>query len=239
MNIFGAAEAVALDKETKGIDSIQHAAGPIRIDVKIIDELFTPTIRRTVGILVSAKNFGFPSVRRVVALSLGVAIATYVKDFDETCWSDPVAEELRKKGDATPPQTICGASKYLAEKATWDFKGHNNGQLSWVLVAVNPPFTCATELSRAARAANAGRQRFIFAAAPVFWQDIVDAANEADLTIPVKGAPGATKGELPSYTFDTSKAARVLGMTDSRSLEAGVKDSFDCFKAHLELPHRP
>ncbi|KAI0031595.1 NAD-P-binding protein [Vararia minispora EC-137] len=88
----------------------------------------------------------------------------------------------------------------------------------------------AAALSQFARAPDVGGQRFIVAAGPLFWQDIVDAANETDPTIPVKGVPGATKGKPPGYTFSTSRAARVLGMQSYRSLETTVKDSLDYFK---------
>ncbi|KAI0031596.1 D-lactaldehyde dehydrogenase [Vararia minispora EC-137] len=88
----------------------------------------------------------------------------------------------------------------------------------------------AQALFFAARNPRAGGERFLIAATPYLSQDAVDAANEVDPTIKATVSPGAAGGKTVDLQYDTSKAARILGMTDYRSLKVSIKDSLAFFK---------
>jgi len=63
----------------------------------------------------------------------------------------------------------------------------------------------------------------------------VDIARQIDPSLPVQGTTGAARGKEHPVYYNTSKAARVLGLKDYRSLEQIVKESLAYFK-EFEAP---
>lgn len=82
---------------------------------------------------------------------------------------------------------------------------------------------------------EAGGNRFLVSQGPFKWQDFVDAAHEAGVypesALP-KGVPGAGKGPNVTHllNYDTSKAAKLLGMDKYISIEQCTKDCLEDFK---------
>ncbi|KZT23515.1 D-lactaldehyde dehydrogenase [Neolentinus lepideus HHB14362 ss-1] len=82
---------------------------------------------------------------------------------------------------------------------------------------------------------QAGGNRFIVSQGPYKWQDFVDAAHKAGV-YPESAIPkgGLSSGYAASVThlidYDTSKAARVLGMDKYISKEECTKDCLEDFK---------
>ena len=104
----------------------------------------------------------------------------------------------------------------------------------------------------AAKIPSAGGERFIVNYDKFYWQDIgthngcfarqegdadyalVDAANDIDHSIPVKGEYGATKNKEVSATFPRAKSERILGLKYT-GLHECIRDSLTYFK---EFPRR-
>ncbi|EPQ50349.1 NAD P-binding protein [Gloeophyllum trabeum ATCC 11539] len=82
---------------------------------------------------------------------------------------------------------------------------------------------------------EAGGNRFIVSQGTFKWQDFVDAAHEAGVypeSALSKGTPGAGYGPGVTHmiSYDTSKAAKVLGLDKYISKEQCTKDSLEDFK---------
>ncbi|KAH8109995.1 hypothetical protein DFH11DRAFT_1746820, partial [Phellopilus nigrolimitatus] len=60
-------------------------------------------------------------------------------ELDERTWNEESAE-VRARGRAAEQSAKYRASKALAEKAAWDFAEKHKSEISWDLVALNPPF---------------------------------------------------------------------------------------------------
>ncbi|KAJ7761665.1 D-lactaldehyde dehydrogenase, partial [Mycena metata] len=72
----------------------------------------------------------------------------------------------------------------------------------------------------------AGGERLIISAGSFVWQDWFDAVAAATNSSPKynKGSPGTGKDVVHSVQLDTSKAARILGMTEYRSMAETARD---------------
>ncbi|VDC07315.1 unnamed protein product [Peniophora sp. CBMAI 1063] len=81
----------------------------------------------------------------------------------------------------------------------------------------------------AAKIPAAGGERFIVSYGKFYWQDIVDAANDVDSSIPLKGKYGATKDKEVSATFPRAKSERILGLRYT-DLHSSIHDSLAFFK---------
>ena len=65
--------------------------------------------------------------------------------FNETNWNDAAVKAVKTEG-STDPNTIYQASKTLAEKAAWEFVAAHKSEISWDLVAINPPWIFGASL---------------------------------------------------------------------------------------------
>jgi nucleoside-diphosphate-sugar epimerase len=82
-------------------------------------------------------------VKRVVFTSSAVAVleATGVpRVYTESDWNNHAVEAVKTKGSEAGPFLIYCASKVLAERAAWDFVAVHKSEISWDLVALNPPW---------------------------------------------------------------------------------------------------
>jgi len=113
---------------TEGCEFVLHVASPFPLGApKREDELIRPAREGALRVLRAARDAG---VRRVVLTSsfaaVGYGHAPQSEPFDETTWTNVDG----------PAVTAYTKSKTLAERAAWDFIGHEGGELE--LVAVNP-----------------------------------------------------------------------------------------------------
>ncbi|KAI0260966.1 D-lactaldehyde dehydrogenase [Gloeopeniophorella convolvens] len=134
----------AFDEAVKGVDVVVHTASPFHLNAVEPDELIVPAIRGTVSILTSVLKCG-TSVKRVVLTSSIVAVFEVPSNptpriFDEQSWNNLAVRVVKEKGNQSSSFTIYQASKTLAERAAWDFVAEHKNEISWDLVALNPPW---------------------------------------------------------------------------------------------------
>jgi len=111
-----------------GCRFVHHVASPFPASTpKREEDLIVPAREGTLRVLRAARDSG---VERVVQTSSFVAVgyghAPQAAPFDETSWTNING----------PGVTLYGKSKTLAERAAWDFIGHEGGDLE--LTVVNP-----------------------------------------------------------------------------------------------------
>ena len=88
-------------------------------------------------------------MKRVVLTSSVVAVfelTSLPRVFNETNWNDAAVKAVKTEGSAVDPYTIYQASKTLAEKAAWEFVAAHKSEISWDLVAINPPWIFGASL---------------------------------------------------------------------------------------------
>ena len=151
----------AFDAAVQGVDAIAHTASPFHYNVAHPDgtflysvysppsftnwvyaELIIPAVRGTTSILNSALKHG-NNVKRFILTSSAVAaleLSTTPRVFNEINWNNAAVEEVNAKGSAASPFVMYMASKTLAEKAAWEFVATHKSEISWDLVAINPPY---------------------------------------------------------------------------------------------------
>lgn len=61
---------------------------------------------------------------------------------DERDWNESNIVEIREKGCNAANRVKYRASKSLAEKAAWAFIEEHKDEITWDLVAINPPYVC-------------------------------------------------------------------------------------------------
>jgi nucleoside-diphosphate-sugar epimerase len=89
------------------------------------------------------------ALKRVVLTSLFVSVFEQTevpRVFTESKWNDVSVEAVKMKGTGADPFTIYQASKTLAEKAVWEFVATHSSEISWDLVAINPPWILGVSL---------------------------------------------------------------------------------------------
>ncbi|KAJ4470790.1 D-lactaldehyde dehydrogenase [Lentinula aciculospora] len=131
----------AFDEAIKGVDAIAHTASPFQLAADDPEELITPAVNGTVSILKSALTAS--TLKRIILLSSCAAILSLLPDpkpFTESDWNDQAIEDVKANGkNANQVNKYC-ASKTLAEKAAWELYNTNKANVSWDLVALNPPY---------------------------------------------------------------------------------------------------
>jgi len=152
----------AFDEAVKGVDVIAHTASPFHFKPTnpdgmafishqkarlfllngIHSDVIVPAVRGTTSILNSALKHG-NNVKRFVLTSSVVAIrepTTVPRVLTESDWNNADVEAVKTKGSAAGPIAVYFASKSLAEKAAWGFVDAHKSEISWDLVALNPPY---------------------------------------------------------------------------------------------------
>jgi len=138
----------AFDEAVKGVDAIAHTASLIQINPTNPDDVIVPAVRGTTSILNSALKHG-STVKRVILTSSSVAVCgatTVARVLDESNWNDAAVEALKTKNSEMQPFVVYMASKTLAEKAAWEFVAAHGSEISWDLVALNPPLILGPSL---------------------------------------------------------------------------------------------
>ena len=82
-------------------------------------------------------------MKRFVLTSSAVAVrepTAVPRVFTESDWNNADVEAVKTKGSAAGPVVMYMASKTLAEKAAWEFIAAHKSEISWDLVAINPPY---------------------------------------------------------------------------------------------------
>ncbi|KAI0262296.1 NAD(P)-binding protein [Gloeopeniophorella convolvens] len=97
---------------------------------------------------------------------------------------------------------------------------------SWVEVT-----DCAEAHVRATYTPAAGGERIITRKGSFYFQDILDAAAELGITDVSRGEPGCQKDVPLGFILDTTKAERLLGMTQMATLKDMVTASVKDFQA--------
>jgi nucleoside-diphosphate-sugar epimerase len=117
--------------------------------IKTYTDLIVPAVRGTTSILNSALKHG-SALKRLILTSSVAAVReenTVPRAFNESNWNNLAVEAVKTRGSAAGPVTIYLASKTLAEKAAWEFVAAHKSEISWDLVAINPPFIFGARLS--------------------------------------------------------------------------------------------
>ena len=89
-------------------------------------------------------------MKRFVLTSSVVAVrepSTVPRAFAESDWNNADVEAVKTKGSAAGPVAMYMASKTLAEKAAWEFVAAHKSEISWDLVAINPPYIFGASFS--------------------------------------------------------------------------------------------
>ncbi|KAG8900558.1 methylglyoxal reductase (NADPH-dependent) gre2 [Tulasnella sp. 403] len=131
----------AFDEAVVGVDAVEHTASPFHFKADDPQELVTPAVNGTVGVLRSIQKHAL-NVKRVVITS-SVASIVYDKGpgahFDESDWNEESPIEVEVKGRNASAIHKYRASKVLAERAAWDFVHANKDSLNFDLVTICPP----------------------------------------------------------------------------------------------------
>ncbi|KAI9338821.1 NADPH-dependent methylglyoxal reductase-like protein GRE2 [Obelidium mucronatum] len=132
----------AFDKAVVGVDYVLHVASPVSFNWKNLEnDLITPAVHGTIGILNSVHEHG-QTVKRVVITSSVAAIRTEnladPRGRSELDWNLASIEQYNNLKENTPPGIAYQASKTLAEKAAWDFIKRE--PRSFDLAVINPPW---------------------------------------------------------------------------------------------------
>lgn len=122
-------DAESIDRAVAGQDVVVHCASPLPLGVPSDEQvLIKPALEGTLAVMRAAQKHG---VKRVVITSSGLTITldkqeNWKKSYNEDDWSDP---------DCLGPYE---KSKYLAEKAAWDFVAALPEDQRFELVSVIP-----------------------------------------------------------------------------------------------------
>ena len=125
----------SFDAACAGCDAVVHAASPFQLVIQdALKDLIEPAVSGTLNVMQSCRKSG---VSRVVLTSSVAAVAG----------TPPHPEYRFSEADWNTDSTVEGApyrrSKYLAEKAAWDFAREHGISLT----AINPSFVTGAPLS--------------------------------------------------------------------------------------------
>jgi nucleoside-diphosphate-sugar epimerase len=193
-----------------GCEYVLHVASPFPAHVpRHEDELIVPARDGALRVLRAARDAG---VKRVVLTSSFAAIGYGHKPqaapFDETDWTDPSAGGL----------AAYVKSKTLAERAAWEFIGHEGGALE--LAVVNPVAVFGPVLGPDYSTSILLLRRMLDGGMPVcprLYFGAVDVRDVADLHIRAMNDPAA-KGER--FLAVAGECMSLLDM--ARVLKAGM-----------------
>jgi nucleoside-diphosphate-sugar epimerase len=165
----------------EGCEEVHHVASPM-IQSDDPDEVIVPARDGTLRVLRAARDGG---VRRVVVTSSFAAVGYSPKpgaEYTEADWTDP----------DTPGLASYPRSKVIAERAAWDFIGHEGGDTE--LVVVNPTFILGPTLTTQVRSSLQLTKAMLDGTMPVVRRQrfgVADVRDVADLHIRAMASPGA------------------------------------------------
>lgn len=131
------------DNAVVGCDYILHVASPFStVEPKDPNDLILPAVNGTLNVLRAASKLDKPPKRVVVtSSSAAVLYGTNPKDhtYTDADWTVPDSAEF--------PLTTYIRSKYLAEKAAWEFVESLPAEKKFELCTINPTFVQGPMLS--------------------------------------------------------------------------------------------
>ncbi|KAF4998724.1 hypothetical protein FGRMN_3050 [Fusarium graminum] len=139
----------AFDDAVKGVIAVAHLAAPVDFSNTDIDYVVGSSLQGTLGILKSATKE--PGLKSFVYMSSIVTVrGSEPKDpnqgYSEEDWNDQIEDALAKAGKEATGHQIYIASKTKAERAFWEFKEKNAGQINFTMTAVNPVWVAGPPL---------------------------------------------------------------------------------------------
>ncbi|KAF9482937.1 D-lactaldehyde dehydrogenase [Pholiota conissans] len=131
----------AFDEAVKGMDGIIHMASPFHHHAKNPQEVISPAVQGTIGVLKSAYKNG-TNVKRIVVTSSTASIHGTLEPhkFTELDWNTHSPSIIEEQGEKSNPIYIYLASKTLAERAAWEFVGKVKAEVNWDLAVINPTY---------------------------------------------------------------------------------------------------
>jgi len=122
------------------------------LTIKTCSDLIIPVVQGVMSILSSALKRGNTLKRFILTSSAATVFEQnpVPRVFNESNWNNSAVEAVKTKGPAAGAFRIYCASKTLAEKAAWEFVAARFSEISWDLVALNPPWIFGARLSFAA-----------------------------------------------------------------------------------------
>ncbi|KAI0261967.1 hypothetical protein BC834DRAFT_972371 [Gloeopeniophorella convolvens] len=249
----------AFEEAVKGVSAIAHTASPFHYNVTEPEELIVPAVKGTTSILDSALKHGSAVKRVIITSSNDPAIEEvrvkgkgagppvfYLASktlAERAAWDFVSTHQSEISWDlcVINPAWIFGPSLGPApnvddinasQRQVYDtlFGAKTGPQLvehgSWVGVA-----DCAEAHVRATYTPAAGGERIITRKGSFYFQDILDAAAELGITDVSRGEPGCQNDVPLGFVLDTTKAERLLGMTQMATLKDIVTASVKDFRA--------
>ncbi|KAI1768632.1 NAD(P)-binding protein [Hypoxylon sp. FL1150] len=180
------------------ITGIIHAASPFVLNPEDnVRDLLDPAIKGATAVLDAALRYGGGKVRRVVATSSFAAIKDLSRGkrpgytYDEKDWNPATFEEAAKADGVV---AYC-ASKALAERAMWDWMAAHQGEVSFTLATICPPWVFGPYASEL-RATRTGLSESV---------QLLDNMIDAD--------------EVPAFDFGGYADSREVAAAHVRALE--------------------
>ncbi|KAF6750714.1 D-lactaldehyde dehydrogenase [Ephemerocybe angulata] len=134
----------AFDEVILGVDAVVHSASPLP-NTSFTDpqDMIQPAVDGTVGVLKSALHSSSKLKRIVITSSVATMWSLRspgARTFSEDDWNTEDVSEVEKLGSKADPMTVYGASKVLAEKATWEFYNAHKSEVQWDISVINPGY---------------------------------------------------------------------------------------------------
>ncbi|KAF6750213.1 D-lactaldehyde dehydrogenase [Ephemerocybe angulata] len=179
----------AFDEAILGVDAVVHVASPVP-NPSLTDpqETIQPAVNGTVGVLKSAlrasQRDSSYKLKRIVITSSVAALWTPspgARTFSEEDWNTEYISEVEKLGSKTDPMTVYGASKVLAERATWEFYNAHKSEVQWDISVINPPLVFGPSIQTPKSASD------LPSTLKLWWDSVIEPSSKPEamtLSIP-------------------------------------------------------
>ncbi|KAF6748862.1 D-lactaldehyde dehydrogenase [Ephemerocybe angulata] len=166
----------AFDEAILGVDAVVHVASPAPNPGSTDpQETIQPAVDGTVGVLKSALRASSYALKRIVITSSAAAIWTPspgARTFSEEDWNTQFVSEVEKLGSKTHPMVVYGASKVLAEKATWELYNAHKSEVQWDISIINPPLVFGPAIQTPKSASD------LPTTLKLWWDSVVEFSSE-------------------------------------------------------------
>ncbi|KAF5320520.1 hypothetical protein D9611_010721 [Ephemerocybe angulata] len=170
----------AFDEAILGVDAVVHVASPAPNPGSTDpQETIQPAVDGTVGVLKSAlrasQRDSSYALKRIVITSSAAAIWTPspgARTFSEEDWNTQFVSEVEKLGSKTHPMVVYGASKVLAEKATWELYNAHKSEVQWDISIINPPLVFGPAIQTPKSASD------LPTTLKLWWDSVVEFSSE-------------------------------------------------------------
>ncbi|KAF5320412.1 hypothetical protein D9611_010717 [Ephemerocybe angulata] len=179
----------AFDEAILGVDAVVHVASPAPNPGSTDpQETIQPAVDGTLGVLNSALRASQrdSKLKRIVITSSVATVWTPspgARTFSEADWNTHFVSEVEKLGSKTPPLTVYGASKVLAEKATWEFYNAHKSEVQWDISIINTPLVFGPAIQTPKSASD------LSTTSKLWWYSVVQPSSK--LGVPPLSTPNA------------------------------------------------